>query len=72
MSIFLFPKLFFIFYVRLNYSNTQNPHMIIYQIGNFWNFDSFPNWIISEIQLFYEFVNNVNFMTFEIVKLTNY
>ena len=46
---------FFIFkfisycYVCLNCSNTQNMYMIIYEIGNFWNFDGFTNCQILKI-----------------------
>ena len=60
--------------------------MIIYLIGDFWNFDSFTNcqiliiwkfayfhnWIISEIWLFYEFVNSENLIFFKIAKLENF
>ena len=60
-------KYIFYFYPCLNYSNTQNIWqfnklgifgiLIFLQIVKFWRFANFRNWTISEIWLFYEFVN---------------
>ena len=52
VEVFDFSNFEFIFhfYDCLNYSNTQNTHMIIYhEIRNFWNFDSVRNCQILKI-----------------------
>ena len=45
---------------------------IALQIVKFWKFANFWHSTISEIWLFYEFIDNGNLMIFEIVKMGNF
>ena len=40
-SVFFIFEFLLYFHICLNYSKTK--YMMIYEIGNLWNFDSFPN-----------------------------
>ena len=42
---FKFSNILFYLFRFSNCWNTRNTYILIYQVGNFWNFDSFKNWI---------------------------